>query len=195
MSPVVVMISKSFRLEPIWHCPPRFSPPISEFVHEIPTCSAFPAILAATLALQRTAPPPPPPCKPPLRTVVHVELKRYVGDWRVIANIPYWAEKDCVDSIESYGLRPDGKIANWFRSRKGSFTAPQKRVDFVAEVVNHRTNAEWRVHFLPFVSAPYLIIDLDPKYRWTVVGHPSRNYGWIMAREKTMPAATYQARS
>jgi apolipoprotein D and lipocalin family protein len=130
--------------------------------------------------------------KPPLRTVAHVDLKRYIGDWRVIANIPYWAEKDCVDSIESYGLRHDGKIANWFRSRKGSFTVPQKRVDFVAEVVNHRTNAEWRVHFLPFVSAPYLIIDLDPLYQWTVVGHPSRDYGWIMARQKTMPAATYR---
>lgn len=133
------------------------------------------------------------PRKPPLRTVAHVDLKRYMGDWRVIANIPYWAEKDRVDSIESYGLRPDGKIANWFRSRKGSFTAPQKRVDFVAEVVNHRTNAEWSVHFLPLVSAPYLIIDLDPLYQWTVVGHPSRDYGWIMAREKTLPAATYRA--
>ena len=130
--------------------------------------------------------------KPPLRTVAHVDLKRYMGDWRVIANIPYWAEKDRVDSIESYGLRPDGKIANWFRSRKGSFTAPQKRLEFVAEVVNHHTNAEWRVHFLPLVSAPYLILDLDPQYQWTVVGHPSRDYGWIMARQKTMPASTYR---
>src|SRR3954470_6654568 len=132
------------------------------------------------------------PRKPPLRTVAHVDLPRYMGDWRVIANIPYWAEKGRVDSIESYALRPDGKIANWFRSRKGSFTAPQKRVDFVAEVVNHRTNAEWRVHFLPLISAPYLIIDLDPLYQWTVVGHPSRDYGWIMAREKTLPEATYR---
>ena len=130
--------------------------------------------------------------KPPLRTVAHVDLKRYSGDWRVIANIPYWAEKDCVDSIESYAVRPDGKLANGFRFRKGSFDAPQQRLDFVAEVVNSKTNAEWRVHFLPFITAPYLIVDLDPAYRWTVVGHPSRDYGWIMAREKTMPAATYR---
>jgi apolipoprotein D and lipocalin family protein len=147
--------------------------------------------LSATLLLSACATST--PKKPPLRTVSRVDLQRYAGDWRVIANIPYWAEKDRVDSIESYALRPDGKIANWFRSRKGSFTAPQKRVDFVAEVVNHRTNAEWRVHFMPFVSAPYLIIDLDPLYQWTVVGHSSRDYGWIMAREKTLPAPTYRA--
>src|SRR5688572_24250988 len=52
--------------------------------------------------------------KPPLRTVTHVDLPKYMGDWRVIANIPYFAEKDCIDSIESYALRPDGRIANSF---------------------------------------------------------------------------------
>jgi apolipoprotein D and lipocalin family protein len=128
---------------------------------------------------------------PPLKTVGHVDLPRYMGDWRVIANIPYFAEKDCVESIESYALRPDGKIANWFRFRKKGFDAPQQRVDFVAQVVDKRTNAEWRVQFAPLISAGYYIIDLDPGYRWTVVGHPSRRYGWIMARSKTMPEATY----
>ena len=74
--------------------------------------------------------------KPPLKTVKHVELPRYMGDWRVIANIPYFAERGLVDSIESYGLRSDGKIANWFRARKGSFDAPQKRHDFVGRVTS-----------------------------------------------------------
>ncbi len=115
-----------------------------------------------------------------------------MGDWRVIANIPYFAERGCVESIESYALRSDGKIANWFRFRKGSFDAPQKRIDFVAEVTNPRTNAEWRVHFAPLISAAYLIIDLDPGYRWVVVGHPSRRYGWIMARTPTLSDATYR---
>jgi lipocalin len=27
-----------------------------------------------------------------LQTVRHVDLRRYMGDWRVIANIPYFAE-------------------------------------------------------------------------------------------------------
>jgi apolipoprotein D and lipocalin family protein len=61
-------------------------------------------------------------------------------------------------------------------------------------VVNKQTNAEWRVKFLGgLISAPYQVLDLDPDYQWTVVGHPSRNYGWIMAREKTMPDSTYNA--
>ena len=133
--------------------------------------------------------------KPPLKTVSHVDLPRYMGDWRVIAEIPYFAEKDCVDSIESYGLRKDGDIDNWFRFRKKSFSNPQKRIDATKVVVtNKQTNAEWKVYFMGgLIRAKYLVIDLDPKYQWTVVGHPSRNYGWIMAREKTMPEATYKA--
>jgi apolipoprotein D and lipocalin family protein len=130
--------------------------------------------------------------KPPLASVRHVDLPRYMGDWRVIANVPYFAEKGCVDSIESYALRPDGKIANWFRFRKGGFDAPQQRVDFVAEVVNQQTNAEWRVHFAPLISAAYVVVELDPDYRWVAVGHPSRRYGWIMARRPALPARTYQ---
>ena len=131
-------------------------------------------------------------CLPPLRTVEHVDLPRYMGDWRVIAIIPYFAEKDAVDSVESYALRADGRIANWFTYRKKSFDAPQQKFTALAWVKNHTTNAEWRVRFYGLIVAKYLILDLDPKYRWTVVGHPSRNYGWIMARGKTMPEKTYR---
>ncbi len=131
---------------------------------------------------------------PPLRPVSHVDLGRYMGDWRVIANIPYFAEKGSVDSIESYALRPDGVIENWFTYRNHSFKAPQKTFRARAYVTNPQTNAEWKVKFLGgLVTVPYLVLDLDPAYQWTVVGHPSRNYGWIMAREKTLPDETYHA--
>ena len=130
----------------------------------------------------------------PLRTVPHVDLPRYMGDWRVISEIPYFAEKGCVDSVESYALLPDGTIHNWFTYRKNSFSTPQKRINAHAVVINKQTNAEWRVKFLGgLFSAAYLVIDLDPDYHWIVVGHPSRNYGWIMAREKTLPEPTYHA--
>jgi apolipoprotein D and lipocalin family protein len=131
---------------------------------------------------------------PPLQTVSHVDLPRYMGHWRVIAEIPYFGERDDVDSVESYALLPDGSIYNWFTARKGSFSGPTTKVTAHAFVINKQTNAEWRVKFLSgLLSAPYLIIDLDPNYQWTVVGHPTRNFGWIMARQKTMPDATYQA--
>src|ERR1700744_4986931 len=86
--------------------------------------------------------------KEPLRTVPHVDLPRYMGDWYVIANMPYFAEKGCFDSVESYALRPDGKVDNWFTCRDKSFDAPMKRkASSVITVEDKSSNASWSVRF------------------------------------------------
>ena len=129
----------------------------------------------------------------PLETVPHVDLSRYMGDWNVIANIPYFAEKNCVDSVESYALRSDGKIDNWFACRDKSFDAPLKRkASALITVKDTASNAVWSVKFFKVISVSYLILDLDANYQWAVVGHPSRRYGWIFARGKTLPDTTYR---
>ena len=131
--------------------------------------------------------------KTPLRTVAKVDIPRYMGDWYVIANIPNLAEKHCFDSVESYALRADGDIDNWFSCRKKSFDAPFKKLTSARAVIRNKlTNAEWTVRFFGFIGVKYLVLDLDPDYQWTVVGHPSRRYGWIMARSRTLPDDTYQ---
>ena len=127
-----------------------------------------------------------------MRTVKQVDLNRYMGDWYVIANIPNRAENDCYDSIEKYELRSDGRINNQFECRDGSFEKPlERRLDTIATIYDKETNAEWRVRIFKVIQAKYLVIDLDPEYRWAVVGHPSRDYGWVLARDKSLPGETY----
>jgi apolipoprotein D and lipocalin family protein len=58
--------------------------------------------------------------------------------------------------------------------------------------VDDATNASWHVHFFKIISVKYVVLDLDPNYQWVLVGHPSRRYGWIMARTKTMDEGLYQ---
>jgi apolipoprotein D and lipocalin family protein len=129
----------------------------------------------------------------PLRPVPYVDLPRYMGGWYVVANIPYFAEKDCHDSVEGYVLRADGRIDNKFACREKSFDAPMKnKLETVATVYDRRSNAEWRVPFYRVVRVKYFVIDLDPDYRWAVIGHPSRKYGWILSRTRTLPDTTYQ---
>ena len=116
-----------------------------------------------------------------------------MGDWYVIANIPYFAEKNCYDSIESYALRGDGKIDNWFRCRKGSFEAPMERkATAVASIDDKNSNAVWTVKSFHIIPVKYMILALDPNYQWVVVGHPSRHYGWIMARKQTLDDDIYR---
>lgn len=135
-----------------------------------------------------------------LKTVPHVNLKKYMGDWNVIAYIPNTIEKNCVRSIESYALRADGKIDNWFVCNKSK--GKQLKLTALAWVENTKTNAEWRVRFnldtffgkIPIpLHFSYFIIDLDPDdYSYTAVGHPSRSLLWIMSKNKSIDEKTYQ---
>src|ERR1700690_4406952 len=96
----------------------------------------------------------------PVRTVAHVDLNRYLGNWYVIANIPYFLENGKVASYDTYSMRKDGRMNNIFTFRKGSFTAPEKSWHGVAWVVNKESNAEWKVRFIwPFTST-YLVLEL-----------------------------------
>jgi len=129
----------------------------------------------------------------PLKTVERVDIPRYMGDWYVIANIPYFAEKNCYDSVESYALRPDGRIDNWFSCRRGSADAAfERKANAVARITNTVTHAEWSVKFFKVIAVKYLVLDLDPDYQWAVIGHPSRKYGWVVARGKSLPDSTYE---
>ena len=133
------------------------------------------------------------PKLPPLRTVPFVDLERYTGRWYVIANIPYFLERGKVASYDTYARRPDGTFTNDFTFRRGTFDAPEVTWHGTAKIKNRTTNAEWAVQFIWPLSADYLVIDLDPDYRWAVIGHPSRNLLWVLARDRQLPEATYNA--
>ena len=133
------------------------------------------------------------PKSPPLRTVEHVDMDRYLGRWYVIANIPYFLEKGKVATYDTYARKPDGTLVNNFTFRKGGFDAPETTWHGSARVVNNLTNAEWKVRFLwPFTST-YLVLELDPDYRWAVVGTPGRGLLWVLSRDRQLPAVTYTA--
>ncbi|MEO7073607.1 MAG: lipocalin family protein, partial [Rhodanobacter sp.] len=46
--------------------------------------------------------------------------------------------------------------------------------------------------WLPWVWADYWVIDLDPDYRWAVVGGPSQKYLWILSRTASMDTQLFR---
>jgi apolipoprotein D and lipocalin family protein len=133
------------------------------------------------------------PKKPALRTVDHVDLTRFMGDWYVIGMIPWFVEKDNVGTMDVYTPRKDGRIDVRYVFHKKSLDAPRQEMKALGKIVNPKTNAEWAIQFIWPFWAPYLVIDLSPDYRHTVIGHPSRDLVWIMSRETVMAEADYQA--
>lgn len=126
----------------------------------------------------------------PMETVPEVDLNRYMGDWYVIASMPTFVEKNAVNAIESYALREDGDVDITFTFNDKTPDGKQKQYNARGYIHNRETNAEWRVQFFWPVKFPFMVIDLDPEYEYTVVGVPNRKYVWIMARESHMDEKT-----
>jgi apolipoprotein D and lipocalin family protein len=128
---------------------------------------------------------------PPLATVDHVELDRFMGDWYVIANIPTFIEKGAHNAVESYRIDDDGSIATTFTFRADAFDGPAKEYNPRGFVRNTQTNAEWAMQFVWPVKSEYLITWLSEDYSQTVVARNKRDYVWIMARTPQIPEADY----
>lgn len=130
--------------------------------------------------------------QPPLQTVDYVDLDRFMGPWYVIGTIPWFVERDNVGTMDIYEPRADGKIDIRYVFHKKSLDAPQQEWKALGRVVNRKTNAEWAVQFIWPFWAPYPVIYLSEDYRYTVVGHPSRNLVWIMSRDREISEADYE---
>ena len=130
--------------------------------------------------------------KPPLDVAPSVDLTRYAGRWHEIARFPNRFQRDCAsDTTATYTLRPDGKITvlNECRTADGR----RKSAKGTARVADPKgPNTTLKVTFFWPFSGKYWIIDLDPEYRWAVVGEPGREYLWILSRTPQLDGEIYQ---
>ena len=128
----------------------------------------------------------------PIYTVESVDLKRFMGDWYVIASIPTFIEKDAYNAIESYRLDKDGTVATTFRFNKGGLDGPLKEYTPRGFIRDKTSNAVWGMQFVWPFKAEYRIIFLAEDYSQTVIGRSKRDYVWIMAREPSIPNQDYE---
>jgi len=126
----------------------------------------------------------------PLPTVQSVELDRYSGTWYEIAMLPNRFQAMCVsDTRATY--RPEGSnvsVVNQCRTADGTI----EQAEGIAKPVAGSNGAKLRVSFFRPFYGDYWILDLDPDYRWALVGEPGRTYAWILAREPSLDAATLE---
>ena len=128
---------------------------------------------------------------PPLTTVPAVDLSKYTGTWYEIASYPQSFQKGCTATTANYSARPDGEINVVNRCRKGSLEGEEDTADGRARVVDTTTNAKLEVSFFRPFWGDYWIIQLAPDYSYAVVGHPGRDYLWILSRTPQMDEAVY----
>ena len=129
---------------------------------------------------------------PEMQTVDKVDIKRFMGDWYVIANIPTFLEKGAHNAVETYRLDDDGTIATTFNFRKGGFDGKRKEYNPRGFIVDTETNALWGMRFVWPFKGDYRIVYLDDDYTQTVIGRQKRDYVWIMARTPEISEEDYE---
>ena len=132
------------------------------------------------------------PPEPP--QTMQVDLQRYQGTWYELARLPMFFQRNCVQSEAHYRLRDDGRIevTNRCRDDDGEW----QEVRGVAEAqVEGRTDKlwvrfdNWASKLLP-IKGDYWVLYRDDDYRVALVGHPERDYLWLLSRTPQVDAAT-----
>ncbi|GHJ10471.1 hypothetical protein TPA0907_48380 [Micromonospora humidisoli] len=157
------------------------------------------AVAVATAAVLATAVPaqaaPTAVDTGPLTPVADVDVERYVGDWYQVAAIPAIFEIQCYKNVTArYDVQPDGTIGvrNSCRTIVGTTSAVTGR----ARSENPPADSALTASFLKlggkwiYLGGPnYVVIGLDPDYRWAVVGDPDRSSGFVLSREPALTGA------
>ncbi|QLC73451.1 lipocalin family protein [Pseudomonas sp. LPB0260] len=131
----------------------------------------------------------------PPQTVERVDLQRYQGTWYELARLPMFFQRNCAQSEAHYGLQADGslQVVNRCRSREGEW----QQVEGVAvpQVAGDTDKLwvrfdNWFSRLLPgMAKGEYWVLYLDDAYQTALVGHPDRDYLWLLARSPQVDPA------
>ena len=127
----------------------------------------------------------------PLETVDSVDLQRYQGTWYEIASFPQRFQKGCHCTSATYTATQEDFVVVENRCRKDSINGEESYIKGKAYIVKNSNNAKLEVEFFWPFKGDYWIIDLDKDYQYAVVGHPNREYLWILSRTPQMSDSLY----
>jgi apolipoprotein D and lipocalin family protein len=116
------------------------------------------------------------------------QLDRYLGKWYEIARLDHSFERGLSDVSAQYRLQPDGSVEVincGYSAEKAAWKEAIGKARFIGEP----TLASLQVSFFGPFYGGYHIAALDEHaYRWSLVVGPTRDYLWILSRERRLPA-------
>lgn len=128
--------------------------------------------------------------QPPIPTVDHVDIDKFLGSWYIIASIPTFFEKNAYNAVESYEQNSDGTIKTTFTFHKGSFDGPLKTMRPTG-FIRDSSNAVWGMRIFWPIRSEYLIAHLNGDYSEAIIARNARDHVWIMARKPQISEADY----
>tara|TARA_A100001015_G_scaffold319407_2_gene442189 strand:+ start:351 stop:878 length:528 start_codon:yes stop_codon:yes gene_type:complete len=126
-----------------------------------------------------------------VKTGPAVNIKRYSGTWYEIASFPTFFQRNCFCTTATYSVK-SSYLGVFNECRKDSPDGEVSSIHGKAFVVPNSRNTKLKVQFFWPFKADYWILYHDPKYQYAVVGNPSREYLWILARNPRISARAWR---
>lgn len=119
-----------------------------------------------------------------------VDLDRFQGKWHEIGHIPRPAQSDCTGTTATYTKQGNGTFS--FVHECTLTNGGYHGSTATAKMTDAAEPAKLEVDFGGYVGE-YWILEVASDYRYAVVGHPSREYLWILSRTRQMDALDMEA--
>ncbi|MGB4226291.1 MAG: lipocalin family protein [Candidatus Dechloromonas phosphoritropha] len=142
----------------------------------------IPALLLGLTACSTAPPEGVTPVKP-------FDLSRYEGKWYELARLDHSFERGLSDVSATYRAQADGSVEvinRGYDTARGEWRQAVGRALFTGDP----NTASLKVSFFgPFYGGYHIVVLDQQNYRWAIVVGPDRDYLWILARDKQLPAA------
>ena len=113
------------------------------------------------------------------------------GKWFEIAKLPRPSQAGCTGTTAEYQLKSSTELLVVNECHEGNLQGPVKRVAARAVATDASVPAKLSLDF-GFAYGDYWIVEVGESYEYAVVGHPTRDYLWILSREPRLPPATLE---
>lgn len=130
----------------------------------------------------------------PPQTVSQLDLERYQGTWYEMARLPMFFQRKCVAAQADYRLRVDEgvSVVNQCRTAAGEWISAEG-VATLQEGQASRLEVRfdnWFSRLFPrLTTGDYWVLYVDDEYQVALVGHPQREYLWLLSREPQLSAS------
>lgn len=141
-------------------------------------------LLVSLLGLSACSTTPPEGMTP----VTPFDLTRYEGKWYELARLDHSFERGLTDVSATYRAQADGSVEvinRGYDNKRRDWRQAVGRALFTGE----SNRGSLKVSFFGPFYGGYHVVALDQQdYRWAMVAGPDRDYLWILARDKQLPA-------
>lgn len=125
----------------------------------------------------------------PLPVASGVDLQRLEGRWYEIAKLPRHSQRDCSRTTVTYDRRSSDEFRMLTECKTTSESSGVARAEAKLVLPDRAEPAKLALDF-GFYKGEHWIVDVGPEHEYVVVGHPTRQYLWILSREPAIAAQT-----